>query len=349
MEKDTVFYKLKLKKTTKPQEIFDKMLKALKKKGPTAKWQANVINEKQLLIDFGDNESETFDLTFDEKGICDGFCKVCFSMSGEDFDDEKRSEFKAFLNMIYSTKSLLSLMEIKDDYGIAESFIDSKTNKILLRELTEQEIKYTQKMFDMGHTEIREFVNSLLCLYRGLPYFGDYIPYINKYMSICPMTLWNEMSDEMEFYLGFCDSFLCERTEYKDQGRLYDVKEYYRDLSAVWFSAWAFGIGVSVVTGKGPHRSWDAKSAQVIRFYDNKYLPAYNAAETDFEKCVLTHRFIVSIMDYLGFRHVGPGNLSGDLISRELAGAIRAFLEDRNNKESIARYKNALKKEMDEA
>lgn len=39
MEKDTVFYKLKLKKTTKPQEIFDKMLKALKKKGPTAKWQ----------------------------------------------------------------------------------------------------------------------------------------------------------------------------------------------------------------------------------------------------------------------------------------------------------------------
>lgn len=61
------------------------------------------------------------------------------------------------------------------------------------------------------------------------------------------------------------------------------------------------------------------------------------------------HRFIVSIMDYLGFRHVGPGNLSGDLISRELAGAIRAFLEDRNNKESIARYKNALKKEMDEA
>ncbi|MCM1107157.1 MAG: hypothetical protein NC355_09480 [Blautia sp.] len=122
---DTIFYTLKLKRTRTPAELFEKIIKSIKKKGITKNWSYTIDKEHQLLtVDFGDEMSESFCITFDDKKICSDFCKVYFPIDGELFDNEKKSEFKALLNMIWSARTMFSKMEISDDYGLATDFLE---------------------------------------------------------------------------------------------------------------------------------------------------------------------------------------------------------------------------------
>lgn len=45
---DTIFYAIKLKRTKTPIEVFEKMQKAVKKKGVTKKWICDIDNENQV-------------------------------------------------------------------------------------------------------------------------------------------------------------------------------------------------------------------------------------------------------------------------------------------------------------
>ena len=83
---DTIFYSLKLKRNKKPEQVFEKIQKAVKPKGPTARWSVST-KEQSLCIDFGDKASETFCLAFDNKEAS-GSCKVAFPMGGELFDNK---------------------------------------------------------------------------------------------------------------------------------------------------------------------------------------------------------------------------------------------------------------------
>ena len=65
-ESTTIFYKLKLKRTRKPKEVFEKMAKSVKKRGATKSWICK-YNEEGFRIDFGDEYSETFVISFDDK------------------------------------------------------------------------------------------------------------------------------------------------------------------------------------------------------------------------------------------------------------------------------------------
>lgn len=326
-EQTTLFYKLKLKRTKTPQEIFEKMSKAVKKKGATKNWTYTIDNENmRFCIDFGDGKSENFCLSFDDKKICNSFCKVFFPLSGELFDDEKKSEFKALINMLYSARTSFAEMKITDDYGISESFLDSKVNKIVLRELSGDEMSRAERLFADGRRDIREFITALMYDYRDMPYSEDYIPYINKRIGQCPFMFWPQF-DSKDFFLAFIDSFLYETTEYKDMGRLYTVDDYYGDLNGVFFSVHAFFVGIQTLTGNFIYKKGaDPKSTQVLRLYYNKLLPMLEAEKTDFGRCILSYRFFVSIMDYLGFRYVGNDARQHSLIDEALLSGVRAML-----------------------
>lgn len=334
-DQTTLFYKLKLKRTRTPTEVFEKMSKSVKKKGATKNWVCN-YDEKYFAIDFGDEKSETFRISFDEKKVCNEFCKVFFPLSGDEFDDEKKSEFKALLNMIYSARTSFSEMEITDDYGISESFLDTKVNKIALRELTDEEIERARRLFEEGRTEIKEFINALMFDYRELPYSEDFIPYINRRIGQDPIMFWRGNSYLKDFYPSFIDSFLYETTEYKNQGRLYKVHDYYDELNGVFFSVMAFFEGIETVTGYHVfEKGGDPKSTQVLRLYYNKCLPLIEAENDAFGKCVLAYRFFVSSLEYLGFKISRCERREGDFICENLANAVKAMLDGGNHDEYI--------------
>lgn len=330
-EQDTIYYKLKLKRTRTPTEVFEKMSKCVKKKGATKAWTCEIKPDgSSMRVDFGEDKGETFRLSFNEKKQCEGFCKVFFPLSGELFEDEKTSEFKALINMIYSARSSFAEMEITDEYGIAESYLDSKVNKIALRELTAEEEERAKRLFGEGHTDIPDFLNALMFDLRGLPYSEDFIPYINKRITVNWIMFWNSYNPEIsEFFPAFVESFLYETTEYNGEGRLYTVKKYYEELSGVYHSVCGFCLGLEQAAHYREYKSgWDPKSTQVFRLYYGKYLPLLEAENSDFGKCVLTYRFFVSMLEFLGFKYVGRGSERNDQIDEPLAKAVRAYIEN---------------------
>ena len=342
-EQTTIFYRLKLKRTRKPADAFEKMSKAVKKRGATKNWNCK-FDENSFVLDFGDDINSTFTVKFDDKKVCEHFCKVYFPLSGESFDDEKKSEFKALINMIYSARTSFSEMSITDDYGISESYLESKVNKIALRELDADELARAKRLFDEGHTDIREFITALMFDLRGLPYSEDFIPFINCHIGQDVLYFWQSKSDLLDFYGSFIESFLYETMEYTDRGRLYDVREYYGDLTGAAFSVMAFHFGVLEVTDLHHHKTGgDPKGTQVFRLYHSKYLPLAEQATDSFMKCQLAYRFFVSILDYLGFRYAGRSDKNIDYISDELVCAIRGLLENNNSKE----YEEILRKECE--
>lgn len=324
-ESTTIFYKLKLKLTRKPIEVFEKMAKSVKKRGATKSWICE-YDEESFQIDFGDEYSETFVISFDDKKTCNNFCKVCFPLSGELFDDEKKSEFKTLINMIYSSRTSFSEMEITDDYGISQSFLDSKVNKIALRELTDDEMIRAKRLFDSGYTSVKEFITALLLDLRGLEYSKPYYSYINIHVNF-----FVDFSDRnhSNFYSTFAESFLYEAAEYKDKGRLYECDEYYSDLNGLMFSTMAFCHGVMDVTDIFHLKSGgDPKGTQVFRLYHNKYLPLLENEPDPYGQCLLAYRFVMSIFDYLGFKYVGRSSKNLELISDNMADCIKLILEN---------------------
>lgn len=342
-ESTTIFYKLKLKRTRKPIEVFEKMAKSVNKRGVTKNWNCE-YDENDFIVDFGDEFSETFSIKFDDKKVCNHFCKVFFPLSGELFDNEKKSEFKALINMIYSVRTSFSEMNITDDYGISESFLESKVNKIVLRELDTEEIARAKRLFDDGHTSVKEFITALMFDLRNLPYSDNFIPFINCHIGQDVLYFWASKSDYIDFYGSFIESFLYETMEYMDRGRLYDIREYYGDLTGVAFSVMAFHFGVLEVTDLHHLKTGgDPKGTQVFRLYHNKYLPLAEQETDLFMKCQLAYRFFVSILDYLGFRYVGKADKNIDYISDELVAGIKELLENNNNNE----YEKALHNELE--
>ena len=65
---DTLFISGKKKRTATVYDIFEKIAKGIKKKGPTKNWVCELDEENcSILIDFNDEKSETFILSFGEK------------------------------------------------------------------------------------------------------------------------------------------------------------------------------------------------------------------------------------------------------------------------------------------
>lgn len=219
---DTIFFTLKLKSGKTSEELFEKMKKSIKLKGAAKNWICEVDgNSGVFSINFNDGKSEAFVISFNEKNVCSGFCKVYFPLEGDDFNDEKKSEFKALMNMLYSVRTFFSKMEISDDYGITESFLESKKYKITFRTLNSGETERAKRIFNNGHTGLREFIIALLFDLRKLDFVEDYKSSIN--MSAASANSVKQYEEEYQrfgfaneslLFSAFVDSFLYETTEY---------------------------------------------------------------------------------------------------------------------------------------
>lgn len=179
---DTIFFHLELKRTRTPQEVFEKMTKKIKKKGPTKNWTYE-IEKDCLKVDFHDGKSESFWVNFHDK-VADGFCKVYFQLGGEGFD-EKQSEFVALMDLFYAARTSFRNIEISDDFGLAEAYMEGKRIKIKLRDLTEDEMKKAKQLYQMGYVKYTDFIMAVCYTDLNIPYGERYQRYVNMRLSFC--------------------------------------------------------------------------------------------------------------------------------------------------------------------
>lgn len=304
---DTIFYTLKLKRTRTPMDVFEKMLKSVKKKGATKKWTCIIEEDTETMcIDFGDNRSETFCLSFDEKKICDSFCKVYFPINGELFDDEKKSEFKALLNMIWSARTFFSQMDISDDYGLAAAFMESKKYKLSLRELNEEEAVRVHTLYDSGITKHPDLIMAIIredLLMSPDEKWYDHInvkiPFASDHLNSKDSCMW-----------GFWETYIYETAEYQDQRVMYHPA-YGSEFSGCWFAVAAFVFIVDELYHYrdfcflGDNRSFGVKHAQIRHFYQDKVYPQLEHMPDGLDKCCFAYRFFLSAYDFCGFKFIG--------------------------------------------
>lgn len=312
---DTIFYRGKIKRTKTPAEVFAKIQKSIKKKGPTKNWTCTVDEEHECLcIDFHDDASEHFVLKFDGKEF-NGFCKVAFPMEGELFEDGK-SEFKALLDALYAVKSMFLKIEIFDDYGLAEAYWDNKKYKISFRELTAQEEERVRRLFDAGCKDYKRMLLAIIAEDMNIS-IDDLESNINPVVVsgdsfVERKTAAGKLVEVRDIIQPILETYIYETTEFQKMGRVCAIPGYeYAVSGAVPTSAMAFTCGVQELFENGFGADHDAadkffpKLAQVRLLFREKFYPALLAESDALKKCILSYRFFVSVLDYAGFRYVG--------------------------------------------
>lgn len=301
---DTIFFKGKLKRGRDPLEVFEKLKKGIKKKGPTKNWICKIDeNRKDFFIDFQDEGSETFSLQFNEKGEFNDFCKVAFPLEGDLFEAGK-SEFKALLDILYIAKSMFNSIEITDDYGLAASYWDSKRFKSDFRNLTAEEEARVRRLFAEGFTTHEQLLMAVMAEDMEMS-VEELRGYENK-----------KFPDDFEYSIYHTlETYLYETAEFQKEGRVCELPDWHWDPSSFLFSFFAFFNGISWVffDGTGPYkeiylgkkRITNPKDKQVELLFTEKFAPLFMKEEDPLEKCILAYRYFVSVYDYLGFRYVG--------------------------------------------
>ncbi|MBR1567983.1 MAG: hypothetical protein IJ648_03390 [Lachnospiraceae bacterium] len=305
---DTIFYKLTLKRGKKPLDVFARMKTKVKKKGATKKWICEINeSEEYMSVDFGDGESETLLLKFD-KNKAEGFVKVWFALEGELFEDEAKSEFKAFMNMLYSAKTFFSEMEIRDDYALAEAYLDSKKYPIHLLELTDEEQRRVKRLYQAGYQDADDLLLAIMAEDLGLPDEFEWEDVINPNIRYNPTLNQKGQEDEEYFRIfSISESWLYETTAYKGK-RLseYAAWEYF-NLGGVLFSVQAFKIGIRLLFFEDiytDYRKFGPKDSQIQAYYCDRFFPMYWKADS-YQRCEMAYQYMQAIYDFIGFTYLG--------------------------------------------
>lgn len=303
---DTIFYKLKIKKTRTPMEVFGKMIKKIKPRGATKRW-TYTINEEEtcMVVDFGDDESESFVVDFSNK-VAEGFCKVGFPLEGEIFEEEKTSEFKALVNLIYCARTSLSEMEISDDYGLAQDYLESKFIKIKMLELSPEQTDRIRKLYDSGKKTPRDIMTAILMQELNIPENEDPLKYVWRDCVSC----WGNEKTDM---INLVDTCLYKTAAYKGIPISQIDLVYYYNPCSLYFAVFGFCFAVQSVCNYESYdfihsevvsRSFGSCHSQVRKLYWGKYIPAYEKLTDDYEKCILAYRFIVSVYEFCNFSKI---------------------------------------------
>lgn len=354
---NTIFYKGKIKRGRKPVEVFEKIQKGIKKKGPTKDWVCS-MDEEQLRITFPDG-SEDFVLKCNAKGEFDDFCKVYFL---DKESEEGENEFHALIDAIYNAKSMFSKFEIHDDFGLAESYWDSKRFKIHLRELTAVEKERVTRLFQAGYTTHEQLLLAIMAEDMEMS-VDELRGYVNIDIGFNDSTCWPPIMFTLE-------SYLYETAAFGKEGRLCELPDWqYYDLGKVSFSVFAFIEGLAWVfcDGSGYHEgfvlakknSFSQKDAQVGLLFREKFAPAFLKSEDALERCLLAYQYFVSVYDFLGFQFAGHAKvkLVMDEILEEYGeekGSIfltayctsERYMFSNHNKEQKEAYGNCFVKNM---
>lgn len=291
---DTIFYKMRLKRNKTVSDVFTKIQKTIKKKGPTKNWTYSV-GDNEMIIDFGDNKSETFVLTFTKKEA-NGFCKVAFPMGGELFDDDKKSEFKAFIAMLHSIKSCCSEIEVTDDYDIAEEMFNSLDYTLIFRELNETEQSRVERLYSLGYTNHEDMLLAIVAEDLGLPEDFNWQDYLDSRLKLIG-EVFPKISVIFEYYLY--KAVLLKKKPLSENER-YRFASGYGDPPAEVYT-FALGVGAMFNCYNFIENTW-GRGAQVTKYYKDKFLPIFEASD-GIDRCVLAYRFMVSVFDFCKFTH----------------------------------------------
>ena len=302
---DTIFYSLKLKRNKKPEQVFEKIKKAVKPKGPTAKW--NVFTKGQsLCIDFGDEASETFCLVFNNKEA-GGSCKVAFPMGGELFDNKNKSEWKTLIAILHSLKSLCSEISVDDDYDIADEYFKSLNYPFGMRELNAEETARLDRIYNDGYKNYETFLMKIFSEDTQRKFTEN----LNDTIGSCTMlhdpspiisTVWETYIYETSTLKNKCLREIYYLNNWRKLGIIGDDYIFYGDPPAEIYT-FCLGVGRLFSSYDSIDNTW-GRGANVTMYFNDKFLPLFNQAD-DYEKCKLAYQFMLSVHDYCKFKFVG--------------------------------------------
>ena len=279
----TIYYKGKLKKKYNPMDLFNKIIENIN----DTKWNYEIRNENNLTITIN-AKSEPLNFYF-ENSCINNFCKV---------NVENNEEFVRVLDLFFDVHNMFFKFELQDDYGAWNDYLANKNPcKIKFRELTSEEMKRVKKFDKISNTS----KNILLRI------IGESIKK-NKNDEISYQYLIDNINPNITGYcfasmeglelFAILETWVFETMTYKNFGRVSEIDKNTRGLISC-INAFTFGISETLFGLCGG--STGDKQAQIRKFYIQKIANKHLDIQKD---SILMYQYIVSILDYLGFKIV---------------------------------------------
>lgn len=338
---DTIFYSIKLKKNKTPKQVFEKIQKKVKPKGVTSKWNVSE-KEETLIIDFGDDKSETFCLQFENKQA-DGFCKVGFPLDGDLFENEKKSEWKTFIAMLHSLKPMCTDISVTDDYSIAEEYFASLDYDFDLRVMKPEEVARVEAIWSLGITDYEEMLLKIFAEDTEREYPFDKKAVLHPLISLRG-DVFPTISGLWETYLYETSVWKkkCLREIYLDDVRIVDGRTAIYGDPPADVMTFALGLGMLFAEYDTVDNTW-GRGANVTKYYYDKFLPVFEKADAK-EKCMLVYQFMVSLYQYCKFSFVGKEMINEKIAQYEKPfNQIKEIYEMGNKEAEKGNFEQALK------
>ena len=311
---DTLFFSGKKKRTATVSDIFDKILKGIKKKGPTKGWVCEFDEGSNAIhINFNDDKSETFILRFGEKNEFSSICKLYWPID-EATGSCEGENLKVLLDILYRAKSKFNSVTVTDDYGIAEGYWESKKYKFEFRELTADEVKRVERLYNEGFTKHEDLLRAIMAEDMKMDY-ADIKGYANPEVS----SGWESVGS----INNTLTSYIYETSAYGDEGDVSSLMlKFFGDPNKYMMALFAFETGVSWAFCDGTRSDFDARrdpesareittkkhrcvsavDAQVDLMFRDMFAPKFIEETDPLKRCILAYRYFVSVYDFCGFK-----------------------------------------------
>lgn len=300
-----ISYNGKIKAKYTIDDIFTKIQIYLRKNNKT--WTCEQ-QENCITINFNDVVSDNFVLDINDNNKFNGYCRISYD------ETIKETTLKKFLDLLFSIKSVFSKIEVSDDYSICESYLKSKEIKIELLDLNEKETEIVNSIYNEGYKEYREFLLMFISKGLNLKTYKDL--YIN--LNVLEFTGCSTVEEVYEqMILAVFETWLYETATYK-QKRFYVDEFYnknnkgeYHGLGNTGFDSYACCHGIqSIITKNNKNvNSFGIKDAQVQKLYSEKIVEMLKDQNNQYEQCILAYRYLISIMNYTGFKFIGKDDI----------------------------------------
>lgn len=275
----TIFYKGKLKKKYLISEFFEIIINDISING----WKYS-IEDNTLIIDYDNSISEPLIFKFNDHEF-NGFCKVI---------SEDNNIYELIFNLFYENKSLFYRLDIDDDFGLWNDFIAKKEPcKIKLRDLTDKELEFILK-FDKNISSIDVLYSIIANDITGNSTKENiYELLVSNINPNVPSYDANSSSTNI-----FCilETWLYKVMQYKDYGYIKDISMETKGLIND-IQVFSFGIAECVLFVCGG--CIGTKQSQIRKLYMQE---VYNKKINIQKDHILMYRFVLSVLDYLGFK-----------------------------------------------
>ena len=303
---DTIYYSLRLKDYKTPRHAIERIQKKVRPKGVTANWTVEV-KEQSVAVFFGDGESEPLTLCFRKKEAS-GSCRVAFPTEGALFENDKKSEWKALIQLLHSLKPFCAEIGVEDDRKLAGAYFKSLDYKFDIRALTPQETERLDRLYQQGFTDHEAFLFQIFAEDTGRDSLPDWKAVIHPYTKLSDP--FPQIGQFWETYI-FETSTLkgeCLRAIYKNDVYAIHGKKVISGDPPAEIYTFALGVGAMFSCYDFIDNTW-GKGKNVTLYYKDIFLPLFQAADA-YGRCRFAYQLFVSIYDYCKFQFVGKDEIT---------------------------------------